>query len=540
MKKKHADGPGAIELIEEGFNLLRATPFSTLASYYIGTLPFLLAMLYFWSEMSSGVFAEQRLFAGATGLSVLFLWMKCWQAVFARKLYARLMGEPEPRWDRQRIARILFAQTVVQPSGLFLVPLSAVILMPFAWVLTFYQNVVVFGAGDEPGVKSVVKRSWSQAVLWPAQNQCVVMALKLFGLFVLINVMLAALGVPFLMKALLGIETAFSQSWLAALNTTFFATVFALTYLCFDPLLKATYVTRCFHGRSLESADDLRAEFRARGNTKQIAALACCFLFLGVPAGAESVATGPATAPALERSISEVVQQREYSWRMPRKKAPTPKANLTWLERQLDRLSKGLKGMAQTVLNWIRRFVQWLTQNRRPNPGGSAGVDWHGVVRGCLFLLCAALIVLVALLVWRMWRQRAPPAEAMAAQPLQVPPDVANEQTAANELPEDGWLQLARELLASGNLRLALRAYYLASLAHLADRNLITIARYKSNRDYERELGRRAHALPGVVSVFSDNVSTFDRVWYGLHEVTGDLLEAFAANVTRIKTVEVQ
>ena len=81
-----------------------------------------------------------------------------------------------------------------------------------------------------------------------------------------------------------------------------------------------------------------------------------------------------------------------------------------------------------------------------------------------------------------------------------------------------------------------MRAYYLASLAHLAERNLITIARHKSNRDYERELRRRAHTAPAVLPLFSENVSTFDRVWYGLHEVTRELLEAFASNVTRIKT----
>lgn len=543
MKKHREEGWGAIELIEEAFGLLRAAPFSSLAAYYTGGLPFALAALYFWSEMSSGVFAEQRLAAGATSLCALFVWMKCWQAVFARKLFARLMGEPEPRWDRRRVARLLFAQTVLQPTGLFLLPLSVVILMPLAWVLGFYQNVLLFGAGDEPGIKQVFKRSWRQAALWPAQNQCVVMALKLFGLFILINVALLALGVPFLMKSLLGIETAFSQSWLAALNTTFFATVFALTYLCVDPLIKATYVTRCFHGVSLESADDLRAEFRARASAKQLAALAASlFLLVGVTTGADQVtatASAPATAPALERSISEVVQQREYSWRMPRGKAVAPKANLTWLERQLDRIGKGLKEMVRKGFGWIRKFVQWLTQNRRPNPGNKASVDWHSIVRGCLLLLCIALLALVAILVWRMWRQRLP-AEDRTAQPLRAPPDLANEQTAANELPEDRWLQLARELLASGDLRLALRAYYLASLAHLADRSLITIARHKSNRDYERELRRRAHSAPAVLSVFSENVSTFDRVWYGLHEVTIDCLDAFAANVTRIKASDVQ
>src|SRR5688572_16433023 len=98
MKRQREDARGAIELIEEAFNLLRAAPFSSLAAYYTGALPFALAALYFWSEMSSGVFAEQRLVAGATSLCAFFVWMKCWQAVFARKLFARLMGEPEPRW----------------------------------------------------------------------------------------------------------------------------------------------------------------------------------------------------------------------------------------------------------------------------------------------------------------------------------------------------------------------------------------------------------------------------------------------------------
>lgn len=540
MKKQFAEGKGAIQLIEEGFEVLRSAPLSALAAYYIGTLPFMLAALYFWSDMSTGVFAEQRLVTGAAALCVLFVWMKCWQAVFARKLFAQLMGEPEPRWNGRRIARIIIAQTVLQPSGLFLIPASAVILMPFTWVFTFYQNVVLFGAGDEAGVKAVFKRSCRQAALWPAQNHCVVMALKLFGLFVLINLILGALALPFLMKALLGIETAFSQSWLAALNTTFFATVFALTYLCYDPVIKATYVTRCFHGTSLQSADDLRAELRASANAKQLGALAACFfIFIGIASGAESSSSQgvpPVAPPALERSISEVIQQREYAWRMPREKAPAPKAELTWLDRMFKRIAESLKSAAQKTFTWLRKIIQWLTQNRRPNTGGGGlALDWYGALKLLLILLCTALMALIAVLAWRMWRNPLSSAENIA-QPIAAPPDLGDKHTAADQLPEDGWLQLAHQILAAGDLRLALRAYYLASLAHLAERNLITIARYKSNRDYERELARRAHSFPAVLNVFSENVSTFDRVWYGLHEVTRELLEDFASNVTRIKS----
>ena len=88
------------------------------------------------------------------------------------------------------------------------------------------------------------------------------------------------------------------------------------------------------------------------------------------------------------------------------------------------------------------------------------------------------------------------------AQPVtEAPPvDLADENTGADRLPEDGWIALALELIARGDFRLAMRAYYFASLAHLAARQLIGLGRYKSNRDYEMELRRRSHALPEVLS----------------------------------------
>src|SRR5438445_3237657 len=96
--QKSSAGKGSFELMEEAFHLLRLAPASTLASYYLGSLPFVLALLFFWSDMSRSAFAEQRLAAGAFGLALLFFWMKTWQAVFARDLLARLSGEPAPRW----------------------------------------------------------------------------------------------------------------------------------------------------------------------------------------------------------------------------------------------------------------------------------------------------------------------------------------------------------------------------------------------------------------------------------------------------------
>jgi hypothetical protein len=121
------------------------------------------------------------------------------------------------------------------------------------------------------------------------------------------------------------------------------------------------------------------------------------------------------------------------------------------------------------------------------------------------------------------------------AEPVLQAPDLEDENIAADQLPEDSWLQLARELMSKGELRLALRALYLASLAHLAGRQFLTIAKFKSNFDYLRELQRRGHVLPDLIRLFGENVTVFDRVWYGLHEVDSSLLDHFSNNVDQIR-----
>ncbi|HET9131653.1 MAG TPA: DUF4129 domain-containing protein, partial [Terriglobia bacterium] len=87
-----------------------------------------------------------------------------------------------------------------------------------------------------------------------------------------------------------------------------------------------------------------------------------------------------------------------------------------------------------------------------------------------------------------------------------------------------------------GEWRLAVRAYYLASLANLAQRHLIGIASFKSNREYENELRRRAHSLPQLLPAFGRNVAIFERVWYGTHGVNDELLQEFSANMQLIRS----
>ena len=91
-------------------------------------------------------------------------------------------------------------------------------------------------------------------------------------------------------------------------------------------------------------------------------------------------------------------------------------------------------------------------------------------------------------------------------------------------------------MIAQGETRLALRALYLGTLAHLARQQWIQVHRGKSNLDYLRELGRRAKGLAGVESSFAENLRLYERSWYGEHLATPEAVSEFLANLERIKS----
>jgi len=143
-------------------------------------------------------------------------------------------------------------------------------------------------------------------------------------------------------------------------------------------------------------------------------------------------------------------------------------------------------------------------------------------------------VILLAFLAWRAWKQRRPQ-RVIGDTAVKTVPDITREDLDATELREDGWLQLARELTETGERRLALRALYLATLSLLARQELLTIAKYKSDREYEQELRRRSHTRPAVTGFFSENRVLFENAWYGLHEVTPAIMERFSQNQESIK-----
>lgn len=526
-------------MVEEAVHILRSAPVALLSPYYAGSVPFVLGLMYFWADMSRSADAFRYHAGAALGLALLYAWMKLWHSIFAYQVKARIFGRLQYPWSLPRIASITATQSLIQATRFFVIPIASLLMIPFGCCYAFYQNAAVHEEAAGQKITSTCKWSWQQAKLWPRQNHLLIGIYWLFGIAIFLNVSVAAVFIPQLVKTLFGVHSMFTLSGFhLILNTTFWIAMLGITYLCLDPLIKTTYVLRCFYGSVLQSGEDLRMELSEISTVgKKLTAgllvtVMCMAPFTSIAAQPAGIAPGE-----LDRSIEKTLQQREFTWRMPRetarqeeKAAKGPlEAGVEWLLKMLD---KGIKKIGQ----WIKKFVEWL-ESLLPRPAKQAETkagNWITPVRIALIVLLIMLLaVLVYVLVRILQRRRTVTTGTVRASPAPTP-DLNDESLTADDLAANHWLVLAGELIEKGELRLAARALYMATLAKLAENNMITIEAHKSNREYERELKRRAHEYKELISVFSSCLNFFERIWYGMYHFARADFDGYAADHRRI------
>lgn len=537
MKKRAAQDRPTLDLMEEAVHLVRSAPSHFFAWYLLGVLPFLLALLYFWTDMSWSAVAFQHRAEASLGVALLFLWMKCGQAIFCRKLRARLSGREDEPVTAREIFRLAVYQSVIQPSKLFLLPIAALATIPFGWVWAFYENATALGRGES--AREFIRRAWRQAGYWPRQNHGVILIYLLLLGVVFLNVAIIAFLLPQLLRIFTGVETSFTQSPSSFMNTTSLAVSGGLTYLVCDPLLKAIYTLRCFQGDSLHSGEDLAAELRALPRLGPLVALLTVFCCLAPLAAAPPPGSSPApgiSAVEMNRAIDEAMKAPRFSWRLPRQtEAPEVKRKWPFVD-ALGRFFKATGRFVRRAARAIARWIDKLFSPRIPLPESPSAAHWQVSSRNwmvaVLILLGLAALGLVVQTVRQLRLRRKTPAPVASSL---VKPDLADENVSADLLPEDEWLALAREHLGKGELRFALRAFFFAGLAHLGSKEMLALARHKSNRDYWRELRRKASDQPPLLQAFGENVAAIERVWYGEHQIDQTGLEHFENNLEAIR-----
>jgi hypothetical protein len=563
-------GPAALALAEEAVHLVRSAPLWCWAAYLCGTVPFTLAALFFWNDMAHHAGAEERLPWMALLVTVAFVWMKPWQTLYCRGLAARARRE-DPSGAGIGLRTVL-VQTLVQPTAWVVLPLAALVTFPFPWIYGFYQNMTVLDDGSEPSARALARRAWTQALLWPRQHLILLWLLSpapvlfagalylalvpvllsvipdwthgfvwVYAVIAIVTVIpLAPLGIvlalnfyatlqmaPGMLKTLLGIETLFVQSEGALEHSTLYAVLCALVCLCLDPFMKAVYVLRCHYGESLRTGEDLRAALRALRAGPPAVLLVLAALLAAPGAAAQEVDSATIAPAALDEALRDVLAGAEYVWRLPRDTSgDTDEVSL--LQGYYRGVADTLKAALKKIGDWYEAFQEWLDRasGRRPDRARD-GSAWPLAMHAAGYLLLALLLAAAVLLLLVLWKRRHAGAVEAVAVGSAVTPDLNDESTSPDDLPEDGWTRLALELLQKGETRLALRAFFLAGIAALAGRGLLTVARFKSNRDYLADLERRAHAEPGVPDAFRENMRRLESVWYGSHPATDDLADTF-------------
>ena len=530
----------AIEMFEEATHLLRRAPASALAAYYAGALPFVLALLFFWSDMSQSAFGYEHVAPASLALGLLFGWMVYWQGVFVQRLRAQLSGAAEDGWRSRAARRLGFVQIALQSSKFIALPAAALILVPFASVYAFYQNLMALPEEKCSGARDAASAAWKQAALWQQQNWIVLTILGMLNVVAFVNIGITILAVPYLLKTLLGIETVFTRSGLWMFNTTLLAVTAGLTYLAVNPLAKAVYLLRCFYGESLETGEDLRAELKIGASGSVVARAVCVLLIAGCVTGSgqPTEQTGAALSPQeLNRAIDDVIHRPEFTWRMPRAERPT-EDQPNWFVRATENMIRitidGLAWVRHQVVDRIGKWLDDWLRRMMPGAGGQGSPDSRRL-RALLYGLLAATAIILAWLIRQVLRGRKRRTRVAAQVVAARVVDLRSEELQADAKPLDQWLELARDCMARQEFRLALRALYLAGLAQLADGSLISIHRSKSNQDYARELRRKARGKAELQNVFAENMSAFEQSWYGMHDVDQGAVERFENNLARMR-----
>jgi hypothetical protein len=239
---------------------------------------------------------------------------------------------------------------------------------------------------------------------------------------------------------------------------------------------------------------------------------------------AEARPTPPSTAVAprqLDHAIDEVLGGPNFQWRLrPKKeKAVEEEGPVASFFRKGFEM---VRSVARTVKGWFDAFDRWISRRFSRDQDVSFKPEMDkatsaSLVKLALYVFIGIVVILLGWLLWLIWKQsrRSESTVLKAHAVTTAAPDLRDENVQAALLPADGWLALAREQAERGEWRLALRALYLAMLARLAEERLISLAAFKTNLDYERELRRRALSRTEVVGRFVLRRRKFEDVWYG-------------------------
>jgi hypothetical protein len=510
----------AIDLLEEAVDALRAAPLATLVCHSIGSVPFALALLIFWNDMTRPGAGDATCAIEALALALLLAWMNCWRAVFAGRIQYQLARQPQPPWTLRRIWRLIASQVFLGGTKLVALPLAISITLPMPSTVAFYRNAAVLADREDLDLRQLIAKARKLAGRDQRQGWGILLLLAILYLVLVVNIAILLALLPQLVRMLTGYESVFSRGGTYFVrNSLFWLATLAVAWIAFDPFIQAVYCIRYFKLESRETGEDLRAALRS------------VLRLIPLLVMAQTLAWGLAPAD-LDRAIQQTLQSSDYAWRSAA--VPQRAAGVPWLVAATDRLVDHAKAGLHRVGDAIYRFVEWLVEKFSPPSRTAPAAPPVTALHWSIYVLIAAMLTLAAAIAWRMRRAQNGKAAHIAAA-TGAPINLRDENLLASQLSEDRWMALAEDCVRQGDLRSALRALYLANLAWLGRGEWIAIHPGKTNREYELEVRRKMRGFPEACSLFAANIVSFEGAWYGMHEVTAGDLDLLRQRLQRMK-----
>jgi hypothetical protein len=190
--------------------------------------------------------------------------------------------------------------------------------------------------------------------------------------------------------------------------------------------------------------------------------------------------------------------------------------------------SKPAEASESTLDRFIRRILDWLFGERQavnPQPINP------NIARVIQIVLIAAIVAIVGFAIFKLAPLLIPSRRRRKRKTKKdrviLGEEIADERTSADLFAE------AEELARSGDLRSAIRKGYIAMLCDLSDKNILGLARHKTNRDYLRDLRDKNDIYPAVAGM----TESFEVVWYGSRETRADVWEDFRKSYRKVLSI---
>ena len=204
-----------------------------------------------------------------------------------------------------------------------------------------------------------------------------------------------------------------------------------------------------------------------------------------------------------EETIERVLSGQEFN------RGKGRDADLDWLKKILDKINEFFEAIQKKIAEWLEKLFSRMHINF--GEGGSA-TKAMTVARIILIVLIVIAVVALTILIIKLLKR---------GKRRKLGKEDDRELAEYAEDP-DAALALAGKYRAEGQTRLSFRYLFINLLTELNRREIIKIARYKTNRSYLREAVSAKDADETLIKLFFD---TFNRTWYGGKALPADELD---------------